>query len=138
MVVSLSPNGKYLIMSAKRSDKDLSDEEHVAPGVTNSLCCPVTWNIGNYSPDNFYQQFLVEPPNDYAEFSFEEMKAIYHYKGMDYWPLLMDALAIDENVKLSDTSCLISLVSVNAINSLFPRQWGRSKGDKAGMALNKI
>ena len=90
MVVSLSPNGKYLIMSAERGDQDLGDQEHVQPGVTNSLCSPVTWNIGNYSPDNFYQQFLLERPNDHAEFSFEEMKDIYHYRGMDYWPLLTD------------------------------------------------
>ena len=105
-------------MSAERGDQDLGYQEHVGPGVTNSLCSPVTWNVGNYSPDNFYQQFLLERPNNYAEFSFEEMKDIYHYRGMDYWPLVTDTLGINEKVELSDTSCLIYLVSVNAQNSL--------------------
>ena len=33
---------------------------------------------------------------------------------------------------------MISLVSVNAHNSLSSRKWGTNKSDKAGMALNKI
>ena len=94
--------------------------------------------LGNYSTDKFYQQLMLVVPNDYAEFSFEEMKDIYHYRGMDYWPLLTDTLGIKEKVELSDTSCLISLVSVCAINCLSPRQWGRNKADKASMALNEI
>ena len=104
MVVSLSPNGRYLIMSAKSGDQDLSDHEHVPPTITSSLCSPVTGNVGNYSPDNFCKQFLLQSPYDYAKFLFEEMKDIYHYRGMDYWPLLTDTLGINDKVELSDSS----------------------------------
>ena len=125
-------------MSAKSSDQDLGDQENVLPAMTNSLCSHVTGNVGNYSSNDFYKQFMLEPPNDYAEFSFDQMKEIYHYRGMDYWPLLTDTLGMSDKVELSDTSCLISLVSVNALNNLSSRKWGKNKADKAGIALNKI
>ena len=125
-------------MSAKSADHNLGDQEDVMPPSTNSLCCPVTGNVGNFSPDDFYELFMLDSGNDYAEFSFEEMKEIYHYRGMDYWPLLTDTLHTSDKVKLSDTSCLIYLVSINAQNSLSSTKWGRNKADKAGMALNKI
>ena len=125
-------------MSAISADHDLGDQEDVMPPSINSLCCPVTGNVGNFSPNNFYELFMLDSGNDYAEFSFKEMKEIYHYRGMDYWPLLTDILCTSDKVKLSDTSCLIYLVSVNAQNSLSSTKWGRNKADKAGMALNKI
>ena len=49
-----------------------------------SLCTPVTWNVGNYAAAKFYKQLMLIALNDYAEFSFEEMKDIYHYMGIDY------------------------------------------------------
>ena len=135
LVLALFAN---LILSVEMGDQEGGYQEHVLPGGTKSLCSPVTWKVGNYSPDKFYEQLMLATPNDYAEFSFEEMKDIYHYRPMDYWPLLTDTLGINEKVELLDTSCLTSLVSVNALNCLSPRKWGKNKADKAGMALNEI
>jgi hypothetical protein len=102
-----------------------------------TLCTPVSWNVGNYSPDEFYNQF--NGLTGFAEFPFEEMKQIYYHTGMDYWPMLTDTLSTGESeVQITDTICLISLVSVTAINSTSTRQWGRDKTDKAGLALKEI
>ena len=106
---------------------------------TTTLCTPVTWNVGKYSPAKFYKQLMLDGSIGYAKFPFEEMKLIYHqYIGMDYWPLLTETLCTEHKVELTDTFCLISLVSVTAFNCLSPRQWGRDKADKAGMALKEI
>ena len=94
-------------MSAERGDQERvlpggiecdGDEEYLkCHGNVNalhatSLCSPVTWKVGNYSPNDFYQKIMLIGPNDYAEFSFEEMKEIYYYKGMNHWPLITDKL----------------------------------------------
>ena len=66
------------------------------------------------------------------------MKEIYYYFRMDYWPVLTNTLHTESEVEITDTFCLISLVSVNAINYISTRQWSRDKADKAGMALKQI
>ena len=96
---------------------------HATSLYATSLYSPMSRNVGNYTPEQFYYQLT----NDYAEFSFPEMKEIYHYRGMDYWPLLTDALASKEKVEPSDTSCLMMLVSVCPSSAHPPRQWGKKR-----------
>ena len=64
-----------------------------------TLCSPVSGTVGSYSRDDFYQHFNLQNSICCAEFPFEEMKQIFYHAGMDYWPVLTDALSTDEKSK---------------------------------------
>ena len=113
----------------------LLDHHGYAPHISLYSCYLECWKL---LPCQVLQTIDACCPKDYAKFSFEEMKDIYHYIGMDYWHLLTETLCTEHKVELTDTSCLIFLVSVCAFNCLTSRQWCRDKADKAGMALKEI
>ena len=63
-----------------------------------TLSTPMSLNVGNLSPDEFYKLFNNPGLTDFAKFTFEDMKRIYYHTGMDYsWPLLTNTLRTGES-----------------------------------------
>ena len=52
----------------------------------NDLCRRLTEDVGAMSADNFYRLFnFTQKDQVFSEFTFEEMKQIYHLQGMEQW-----------------------------------------------------
>ena len=54
------------------------------------LCARLIGSVGDRPADTFYQEFNLETPTVFAEFYFKEMMEIYHFPGMEGWPIVMD------------------------------------------------